>query len=79
MGLIAAFYGKEIICDVGVPKGSPMWYFTLNLLRTVNIGRTDGCTCFFGIYCGTDGVGNVKFVIWTDNKRINIRKIFIVN
>ena len=33
----------------------------------------------FGIYCGTDGVGNVKFVIWTDNKRRNIRKIFIVN
>ena len=63
-------------------ESSPMWYITVTLLRTVNIGRTDGCTCIYywvvGIYCGTDGVGNVKFVIWTDNKR-NIRKIFILN
>ena len=75
--------GKEIICD-GVPKGSPMWYFTVTLLRTVNTGRTDGCTCIYywvvgGVYCGIDGVGNVKFIIWTDNKQRNIRKIFIVN
>ena len=23
---------------------------------------------FGGVYCGTDGVRNVKFVIWTDKK-----------
>ena len=34
---------------------------------------------FGGVYCGTDGVRNVKFVIWTDNKRINICKIHILN
>jgi len=36
-------------------------------------------TGFSGVYCGTDGVGNVKFLIWTDNKRRNICKINIVN
>ena len=56
-----------------------MWYFTVTVLRTVNIGST--CIYYWavGVYCGTDGVGNVKFVIWTYNKRRNIRKIFIVN
>ena len=75
--------GNEIVCDVGVPKGNPIRYFTVNLLRTVNLGRADGCTCIYywvtGVYCGSDGVGSVKFVIWTENKRRNIREIFIVN
>jgi len=44
-----------------------MRYFTVNLLRTVNIeGRMDVPAFILGvvgIYCGTGGIGNVKFVI----------------
>jgi len=70
VGLIAVFINcAKKLCDVGVPKCSPMWYFKVTSLRTVNTGRTDGCTCIYywvvGIYCGTDGVGNVKFFIGT--------------
>ena len=71
-GVERATCGNEIICEVGVPKGCPVRYFTVNLLRTVNTRRTDECTCIYywviGVYCGTDGVGSVKFVIWTENK-----------
>ena len=49
-----------------------MRYFAVNLLQTVNIRRADGCTCIYywvvGVYCGTDRVGNVKFVFWKENK-----------
>jgi hypothetical protein len=49
----------------------------------VSIGRTDGCTAFIlgfgGVYWRIDGVGNVKFVIWTGNKQRNVCKICIVN
>ena len=49
-------------------------YFTVNCEHK----RKDGCPCIYfwivGVYCGTDGVGNVKFVIWTENKGRNIRK-----
>jgi hypothetical protein len=37
------------LCD-GFPKGSPMRYFTVNLLRTVNIkGRMDVPVFIFGL------------------------------
>jgi len=46
--------GKEIICDVGVPKGSRMWYFTVTLLWTVNIkGRMDVPAFIFGLLAFT--------------------------